>query len=256
MPGHCRDYLTVYHADMSRRYIADASRRCKLIYDPFHPQPDRTGGLRVLDLAILGLLKERPMHGYELRKQLSQKLGFFWTVSFGSLYPTLKKLERRGVVEKTSRDEKTPRRRQVYAITPTGEQEFIELLAGGASSSWEEEKFPLRLAFFQYLRPETRIRLLERRKLYLEDKLDIGRASLKRANRGRADSYTVSLMRHGLDSTERDIAWLDELIATERRLLSQEDPPSTDAEDPPEPGSNEPAPPHHQHTPSEELQSQ
>lgn len=210
----------------------------------------------MLDLAILGLLKERPMHGYELRKQLSQKLGFFWTVSFGSLYPTLKKLERRGVVEKTTRDEKTPRRRQVYAITPQGEREFIELLASGTSSSWEEEKFPLRLAFFRYLRPETRIRLLERRKLYLEDKLDVGRASLKRANRGRSDSYTLSLMRHGLDTTERDIAWLDGLIATERRALTQADDEPVTADDPEETDSHDPAPTEDQNTPSEELQSQ
>ncbi|MPZ86512.1 MAG: PadR family transcriptional regulator [Nitriliruptorales bacterium] len=196
------------------------------------------------------------MHGYELRKQLSQKLGLFWTVSFGSLYPTLKKLERRRVVEKATRDEKTPRRRQVYAITPQGEREFIDLLAGGTSSSWEEEKFPLRLAFFRYLRPETRIRLLERRKLYLEDKLDIGRASLKRASRGRADSYTLSLMRHGLDTTERDVAWLDELIATERRLPAQADDQPVTADDPEEPDSQNPAPQDDQHTPSEELQSQ
>lgn len=161
------------------------------------------------------------MHGYELRKQLSQKLGFFWTVSFGSLYPSLAKLERRGVVEKTAYGEKPSRRRQVYSITASGEVEFLELLARQGGSAWEEEKFPLRLAFFRYLRPEMRIRLLERRKLFLEDKLDFGRASLRRADRGgRADSYTLALMRHGLDTTERDIAWLDELIVTERRLLA------------------------------------
>jgi DNA-binding PadR family transcriptional regulator len=191
--------------------------------------PRSIEGLAVLELAILGLLKEQPMHGYELRKQLSQKLGFFWTVSFGSLYPTLAKLERRGVVEKTSPSREASRRRQVYSITPRGETEFLELLAHSGGSSWEEDKFPLRLAFFRYLRPETRIRLLERRKLYLEDKLDFGRASLRRSDRtGRVDSYTLSLMRHGLDTTERDIAWLDELIATERRLLAASEVPAVE----------------------------
>ncbi len=197
----------------------------------------------MLELAILGLLKEQPMHGYELRKQLSQKLGFFWTVSFGSLYPTLAKLERRGVVEKTNYRDSPSRRRQVYSITERGETEFLELLAQSGGSTWEEDKFPLRLAFFRYLRPEMRIRLLERRKLYLEDKLDFGRASLRRADRaGRADSYTISLMRHGLDTTERDVAWLDELIATERRLLAGNDTP---VEEPPLPTETTP----------EELQS-
>jgi len=203
----------------------------------------------VLDLAILGLLKEQPMHGYELRKQLSQKLGFFWTVSFGSLYPTLAKLERRGVVEKTGYGDKPSRRRQVYSITDRGEEEFLELLSQAGHSVWEEEKFPLRLAFFRYLKPETRIRLLERRKLYLEDKLDFGRACLRRVleRSGRADSYTISLMRHGLDSTERDIAWLDDLIATERPLLDGAEP----ADDPALPEG-----PEHVSTAPEELQSQ
>lgn len=213
----------------------------------------------MLELAILGLLKEQPMHGYELRKQLSQKLGFFWTVSFGSLYPTLKRLEQRGVVKMHAYGDKPSRKRQVYAITERGEREFLELLAESAVTRWEEDKFPLRLAFFRYLKPEMRIRLLERRKVYLEDKLDFGRASLRRTldRTNRADSYTVSLMRHGLDTTERDIAWLDELIATERRLLASADEqpaPSADAT-----GGGGPAlpdTPDDTPTPSEELQSQ
>jgi len=175
----------------------------------------------MLELAILGLLKERAMHGYELRKQLGQKLGFFWTVSFGSLYPTLKKLERRGVVEKFFPGDQTSRRKQVYRITPAGEAEFLELLSEGAHSSWEEDKFPLRVAFFRYLRPEARVRLLERRKAYLEDKLEEGRRSLKRANRGVADTYTLSLMRHGVETTEHDIQWLETMIAAERAAIPE-----------------------------------
>ncbi len=187
----------------------------------------------MLELAILGLLKERAMHGYELRKQLGQKLGFFWTVSFGSLYPTLKKLERRGVVEKFFTGDQTSRRKQVYRITPAGEAEFLELLAEGAHSSWEEDKFPLRVAFFRYLRPEARVRLLERRKAYLEDKLEEGRRALARAGRGAGDTYTLSLMRHGVETTEHDITWLETLIAAERTALNEPvpagQPPSSDA---------------------------
>ena len=171
----------------------------------------------MLELAVLGLLKERGMHGYELRRQLGQRLGFFWTVSFGSLYPTLKKLERRGLVQKVLDPDQTSRRRQVYRITPAGEVEFLELIAEGAHTAWEEEKFPLRFAFFRYLKPDTRIRLLERRRAYLEDKLQEGRASLRRS--GRHDPYTLSLVRHGLEVTEHDLRWIDELIAAERAAL-------------------------------------
>jgi DNA-binding PadR family transcriptional regulator len=177
----------------------------------------------MLELAILGLLKERPMHGYELRKQLSQKLGLFWTVSFGSLYPTLKKLERRGVVEKvTPEGDELPRRKQEYRITAAGEADFLALLGELDPGAWEEEKFSLRLAFFQYLKPEIRLRLLERRRAYLEDRLTQGERALQRALRVRADTYTVALMRHGVDGINNDIAWLDDLIAAERLRISED----------------------------------
>ncbi|WP_370326730.1 PadR family transcriptional regulator [Euzebya sp.] len=169
----------------------------------------------MLDLAILGLLKERAMHGYELKRQLGQRLGFFWTVSFGSLYPTLKKLEAAGAVERLADTDGRSRRRQVYRITPDGERQFIELIEQGSSSAWEEEKFPLRFAFFRYLPTESRVWLLQRRRDYLEEKLSEGRAGLTRARRGRADPYTLSLMRHGVEQTEHDLAWIDELIAAE-----------------------------------------
>jgi DNA-binding PadR family transcriptional regulator len=181
----------------------------------------------MLELAILGLLKERPMHGYELRKQLSQKLGLFWTVSFGSLYPTLKKLEHRGVVEKvTPEGDERSRRKQEYRITAAGEDDFLALLGEFDASTLEEEKFPLRLAFFRYLKPEIRLRLLERRRSYLEDRLAQGERALQRALRVRADTYTVALMRHGVNGFNNDIEWLDDLIATERLRISEDREPS------------------------------
>ncbi len=186
----------------------------------------------MLDLAILGLLKERSMHGYELKKQLGQRLGFFWTVSFGSLYPTVKKLERQGLVTKMAPTDHTSRRKQVYRITEEGEQRFFALLEEGPTSAWEDEKFSLRLAFFRYLRPETRIRLLERRKQTLEERLREGRRSLSKVSKESADTYTLSLMRHGVAGTEADIAWLAELIAAERATTeATEDQHQSDADE-------------------------
>ncbi|MBV9661123.1 MAG: helix-turn-helix transcriptional regulator [Acidimicrobiales bacterium] len=52
----------------------------------------------MLELAILGLLKEQELHGYELKKRLAEELGFASGVSFGSLYPALARLEAAGAV--------------------------------------------------------------------------------------------------------------------------------------------------------------
>src|ERR671915_1874717 len=98
----------------------------------------------MLELPVLGLLKGRSMHGYELRKQLGARLGPLWQVSWGSLYPTLRRLARSGAVEgrserkraaragKTARG--TGRRKTVYSITSTGEELFTRLLEESAPS--------------------------------------------------------------------------------------------------------------------------
>lgn len=197
----------------------------------------------MLELAVLGLLKEQPLHGYALRKLLTQRLGAFWRVSFGSLYPTLRKLERAGSIERVRDEDGARRRRQVYRITPKGEQQFLSLLEPGEASGWDEEKFPLRLAFFRYLRPETRIRLLERRRAELVQRLGDSRTSLERAEVDGTDGYVVALIRHGVERTAADVTWLDELIAAERSLAggepgadatgqSEADPPGSPSPDP------------------------
>ena len=173
----------------------------------------------MLELAILGLLKERSMHGYQLSKRLSDTLGGLWKVSYGSLYPALKRLEREGAVEPVFDREDVGRRKNVYRITAKGEALFAELLQEAAPDSSEDKPFGVRLAFFRYLKPETRLRLLEKRRAYLEDRLSEMKTSL-RNYRERIDGYTLSMMRHSSESTEQDIAWLDGLIETERRHVS------------------------------------
>src|ERR1700744_2028094 len=55
----------------------------------------------MLDMAILGLLEERDLHGYEIRRQLREHLGLLANVSFGSIYPALTRLEKSGAVVAT-----------------------------------------------------------------------------------------------------------------------------------------------------------
>src|SRR5580658_8092915 len=110
----------------------------------------------MLELAILGPLEDREMHGYEIRRRLRDELGVFSNVSFGSLYPALSRLERSGAVE-AAEDAGTPERvtvpmtgslsgeraafrsirgtagrgrraRRVYKITDRGRIQFSDLL--------------------------------------------------------------------------------------------------------------------------------
>jgi DNA-binding PadR family transcriptional regulator len=169
----------------------------------------------MLELAILGLLKERPMHGYQLKRRLADTLGGFWQVSYGSLYPALKRLQREEAVQMIFPREQVGRRKNVYRITEKGEALFAELLERAGQDASEDNGFSVRFAFFQYLKPETRIRLLERRRAFLESRWTSMKESVQRLKEG-IDSYTLSLMNHELSTTETDIRWLDELIQAEQ----------------------------------------
>ncbi len=233
----------------------------------------------MLDLAILGLLKEQDLHGYELKKRLTEALGPWSSVSFGSLYPALARLEAAGAVRvvefggdeavlaapvvpmtgsiageaaafravypapgaaravqpaqgaararraSTRSSGRPSRTRKVYAITERGERLFEELLETESTSADDDRAFNLKLAFCRHLPPEARLGLFERRRAQLVERLAHARNSIRALaaagdggiSSGRIDAYTRSLIEHGTETTERDISWLDTLIATERQ---------------------------------------
>jgi DNA-binding PadR family transcriptional regulator len=176
----------------------------------------------ILELAILGILHETPMHGYELRKRLSSVLGAFRAFGYGSLYPALKDMLTKGLIAEDSGAEPgrpldRPRRSKiVYRLTAEGKERLSDLLGESGPSTWEDDGFGVHFAFFGLTQAEVRMRILEGRRSRLEERLEGFRAAVTRT-RERVDSYTLELQRHGLESVERDVRWLNELIASERQ---------------------------------------
>jgi len=179
----------------------------------------------LLELAVLGLLHGSPLHGYELRQRLKATLGTFRAFSYGSLYPTLRRMKEAGwLCEDDGNAEVvagapplTGRRgKVVYKLTAEGKERFQELLAEAGPTSWEDETFGVHFAFFGQTDPEVRVRILEGRRSRLEERRESVRATLART-RSRLDRYTLQLQEHGLESVEREVRWLTELIETERR---------------------------------------
>lgn len=172
----------------------------------------------VLDLAVLGLLHDSPLHGYELRKRLATVLGPFRALSYGTLYPCLKHLSEQGWITESSEatGPTTRRARIVYELTATGKEHFESLVDESGPTSWEDESFGVRFAFFARTPTEVRLRILEGRRSRLEERLDAISGSVARG-RERADQYTLELQRHGLESVQREVRWLNELISNERR---------------------------------------
>jgi len=168
-----------------------------------------------LEMAVLGLLHDAPMHGYELRKQLIVLLGWGRVLSYGTLYPALKELVAGGFLDADPAPGSTGRNRIVYALTAAGKERFRELVDETGPSSWDDDNFGVHFAFFARADSQTRVRILEGRRSRLEERLERFRTSLVRS-RERRDAYTLELQRHGLESAEREVRWLTELIDTER----------------------------------------
>jgi DNA-binding PadR family transcriptional regulator len=195
----------------------------------------------MLELAILGVLAEQPRHGYELKKRLSDTLGPLWGISFGSLYPALKRLERQGAIEEVEdegdatnaptssfvptgslkgdlaaarmrrpRARTSRRTRKAYRITEAGRALFTELLTDEGND--DERSSALKLSFCRYLDPAGRLAFLERRRAQLTQRLAGERKPATRT----IDRYTRALLEHRATSTQHDLEWIDGLIAQER----------------------------------------
>lgn len=180
----------------------------------------------LLELAVLGLLHDSPMHGYELRKRLNAVLGAFRALSFGTLYPCLRDLVERGWIAEDAATDGQPeattgsvgssrRARIVYKLTAEGKDHLHRLLSQSGPSAWEDDTFNVHFAFFARTEADVRLRILEGRRSRLEERLDAFRSAAAQ-RRERLDAYTAELQRHGLDSVEREVRWLSELIETER----------------------------------------
>jgi DNA-binding PadR family transcriptional regulator len=173
----------------------------------------------VLEFAILGLLHEAAMHGYELRKRLFDLLGTLRAFSYGSLYPTLRRLQRAGLIVEEEPDENRTwgrRAKRVYKLTAEGKERFAELLADAGPQTWDDEGFGVHMAFFSRTPAEVRMRILEGRRRRVEERREGQRSALARAGE-QIDRYTRELHRMGLEASEREVRWLNELIATEQR---------------------------------------
>jgi DNA-binding PadR family transcriptional regulator len=201
----------------------------------------------VLEFAVLGLLHETPMHGYELRKRLNATLGALRAFSYGSLYPCLKGLVARGLITEQAEEPGATgkRSRIVYQLTAEGKEHFADLLDESGPSSWDDEGFGVHFAFFGRTDAATRLRILEGRRSRLEERTAGFRSALVRS-RERVDSYTLALHQHGLESVEREVRWLSELIDDERRRETPTDAPAAPDQSDTNPPSttNTPAPGH------------
>jgi DNA-binding PadR family transcriptional regulator len=170
-----------------------------------------------LEFALLGLLSDSPLHGYELRKRLMTIFGPFRALSFSVLYPQLKRMVIAQSIEAKEVGVTSRRTRIVYTITEKGLKRFAELNGSVTSHAWEDEGFGVRFAFFSPTTTTNRVRILEGRLRRLQDKAEALRTDLQTQPLG-IDKYLEEWRRFSLESLEREISWLEAMIKSEGKV--------------------------------------
>lgn len=171
-----------------------------------------------LEFALLGLLSQSPLHGYELRKRLIAIYGPFRALSFSVLYPQLRRMLDSGLIEESFAEDGglSRRSRIVYCLSAKGRARFLDLTETVSPDTWEDEGFEVRFAFFSPTSRHNRVRILEGRHRRLKEKAELLRSELEKSPVG-IDKYLEEWRRHSLESAEREIVWLEDMIKTERK---------------------------------------
>ncbi len=101
--------------------------------------------------ALLGLLAEEPMSGYDLTKRFDRSLRYVWSASHSQIYPELARLKERGLIRQATAG---PRGRKAYDLTPAGRKEVERWLASPVPERTIREEAFLRVFFLWLLSPE------------------------------------------------------------------------------------------------------
>lgn len=166
------------------------------------------------ELLLLGLLKESPKHGYEVKKKIKEILSLFAGIELKSIYYPLQVLEKRGfVLKRRSKFGHRPER-LVYQLTPKGESRFKQLLTQSLLS-FKRPQFSLDLSlyFLHYLKPDIAVRRLRARMVILK-RLSKGLQQMSNSLKKKKPSSLVYILEHDLQMVETESKFLSHLVKT------------------------------------------
>jgi len=172
----------------------------------------------MVEIVILGLLMQGKMSGYDIKKVAEQSVGLFIKMSYGSLYPALKRLAGEGdVIEEDTNDAKN---RKLYAVTEQGGRRFLAWL--GEPLQTNKREHLLKIFFYDHLDEPTRKRnltnleqTLQRSIAEMEAVQSVVEKELDQLEDKDDYYYRVSVMHYGLQFFRMEREWLTQIIAKE-----------------------------------------
>ena len=165
-----------------------------------------------LKYALLGLLAETPKYGYEIKQQFEGALGNVWSVSYGQLYPTLRRLSELGWVTKKTAPGKKAAEKNIYSITAKGKRKLDEWLLKPLRTNYKvKDEFTLKFLFFDKIPKEKVLEYLRtQQKKTVMQKENFQRTLV--SIREEINFYLQAIIRKGIIHLEAENQWLEEVI--------------------------------------------
>jgi PadR family transcriptional regulator AphA len=164
---------------------------------------------------ILGMLSWRPMSGYDIKSLADRSTRFFWAISYGQIYPELRRLSESGLVE--ADEAEGGRRRTAYRLTPKGRKALLGWLAEPPETFETRDEGLLKL-FFAAANPASAVGALEGKRDFHAQKLKDLRAI---EATGKPQGFALRVLRHGIEMSEWTVAWCERAIAELEKDLKE-----------------------------------
>ena len=168
--------------------------------------------------AILGLLSIEPMSGYDIRQNLEESLSFFWSESFGQIYPALKRLEAARLIAPVKQARPDKRRRRLYTLTASGQAKLRAWLAEPPNPQPPRNELMLKIFFGRHAPPGACAAHLRRLKIQQErltETLEGIERQLRAERRGDPNlRYWLVTVSAGISRAEALIEWSEQALTT------------------------------------------
>jgi DNA-binding PadR family transcriptional regulator len=161
----------------------------------------------MLKHTLLGLLSQKPCHGYDLKNEFESLLGGTWPLNIGQVYTTLNRLERDGLVESNLVPQELLPDKKVYSTTEAGREELERWLAEPTTNTIRvKDEFFIKLLVHQLMGSNEVMPLIwKQRQVYMQKMAQL--TSL--LSDSSLDPATKLLIEGAILHIDADLQWLD-----------------------------------------------
>jgi PadR family transcriptional regulator, regulatory protein AphA len=173
---------------------------------------------------ILGGLMFSCSHGYEMKSQMAQKMNREFGINDGQLYPTLKKLEEEGLVEKAVQHQDGAPSRHIYSITEKGREDFSQWLESTEGEErafrydfFRKDIFCIKSNFLRFLKKEKAIEKIQSQIETVKNTIADLKTARSHMIERKVDPLHVKVWEYGIMNHETRLKWLKEFLEEVRK---------------------------------------